>query len=104
MTSSPLIRMRPDVGSISRLIIRSVVVFPQPEGPMRTTIDPSSMSRLNDDTAGVAEPSNRFETFSRLMATEPIVLPFREQAWNHSCGFGHTVPTLSPTGSAQLAP
>lgn len=87
MTSSPLIRMRPDVGSISRLIIRSVVVFPQPDGPIRTTIDPSSMSRLNDDTAGVAEPSNRFETFSRLMATEPIVLPFEEQPTNH-CGSG----------------
>ena len=32
--------MRPPVGSISRLIIRSVVVLPQPDGPTSTQISP----------------------------------------------------------------
>ena len=76
MTSSPLISIRPDVGSIKRLIIRRVVVLPQPDGPISATIDPSSMSRFNDDTAGVAAPSNCLETLSSLIAMEPIVLPF----------------------------
>ena len=33
--------MRPDVGSMSRLIIRSVVDLPHPDGPMSTAISPS---------------------------------------------------------------
>jgi hypothetical protein len=68
--------MRPAVGSIKRLIIRRVVVLPQPDGPISTTIDPSSMSRSRDVTAGVAAPSNCLETFLSLMAMAPIVLPF----------------------------
>ena len=38
--SSPPMVIVPAVGSMSRLIIRSVVVFPQPDGPISTTIDP----------------------------------------------------------------
>ena len=34
--------MRPLVGSISRLIIRSVVVLPEPELPTRATTSPSA--------------------------------------------------------------
>ena len=33
VTSSPSSRMRPEVGSSSPAIIRSVVVLPQPDGP-----------------------------------------------------------------------
>ena len=39
--STPSNRMRPDVGSISRLTILSDVVLPQPEGPTRTQILPA---------------------------------------------------------------
>ena len=45
--------MRPDVGSMSRLIIRSVVDLPQPDGPMSTAISPSGTSKLRSPTAGV---------------------------------------------------
>ncbi len=43
----------PDVGSIIRLIIRSEVVLPQPEGPTSTVIFPEAASRLSSSTATV---------------------------------------------------
>ncbi len=43
---------RPELGSISRLIIFSVVVFPQPEGPQNITIDPAGISMFSPSTAG----------------------------------------------------
>ena len=43
--------MRPDVGSIIRLIIFMVVVLPQPDGPTKTTHSPAGMTRLNSETA-----------------------------------------------------
>ena len=55
-TFSPSIRMRPEVGSMSRLIIRSVVVLPQPDGPTRTESSPSPISRLSSPTATLPEP------------------------------------------------
>jgi hypothetical protein len=39
-----------------RLIIFSVVVFPQPDGPTRMTISPSAMDRSRASTAGAACP------------------------------------------------
>ncbi len=44
-------KMRPLVGSISRLIMRRVVVLPQPEGPTSTQISPSGTSRVRWSTA-----------------------------------------------------
>ena len=41
VTSLPSRKMRPDVGSMSRLTILSVVVLPQPDGPTSTQISPS---------------------------------------------------------------
>ena len=61
-------RCAPPVGSSSRLIIRSVVVLPQPDGPTRAISSPSGMSRLRSVTAGrpdaealldVVEPDRR---------------------------------------------
>ena len=52
VTSSPSTKMRPLVGSISRLIIRSVVVLPQPEGPIRAAVIPSGISMVTASTAG----------------------------------------------------
>ncbi len=37
---------------MSRLIIRIVVVLPQPEGPTNTTISPAGISMLTASTAG----------------------------------------------------
>ena len=51
-TSTPPTSMRPPVGSSSRLIIRSVVVLPQPDGPTRATSSPSGTSRERSPTAG----------------------------------------------------
>jgi hypothetical protein len=48
--------MRPEVGSLSRLIIRIVVVLPQPDGPTKTTISPAGISSETSSTAGVFEP------------------------------------------------
>src|SRR4029078_4065266 len=42
--STPSMRIRPDVGSISRLTILSDVVLPQPDGPTRTQILPAGRS------------------------------------------------------------
>ena len=56
VTSSPCSRIVPDVGSTILLIIFSVVVFPQPDGPTRITISPSAMLRSSASTAGSAWP------------------------------------------------
>ena len=46
----------PAVGSMSRLIMRSVVVLPQPEGPTRTQSSPSGTVRLSSLTATESAP------------------------------------------------
>ena len=51
MVSSPLISTLPEVGVIRRLIIFSVVVLPQPDGPRNTQISPSLTVRLTESTA-----------------------------------------------------
>jgi len=51
--SVPSSRMRPDVGSIIRLIMRNVVVLPHPEGPTSTVMLPSGTSSDRSSTAVV---------------------------------------------------
>ncbi len=51
--SSSSIVMRPEVGSIIRLTIRSEVVLPHPEGPTSTVIMPVGASRSSPPTATV---------------------------------------------------
>jgi hypothetical protein len=51
MMSRPSISIVPLVGSMSRLIIRSVVVLPQPLGPMSTQTSPEGTSKLTRSTA-----------------------------------------------------
>ncbi|MCP1716310.1 hypothetical protein J2T58_002186 [Methanocalculus alkaliphilus] len=46
--------MDPSSGSINRLIIRSVVVFPDPEPPIRMSSSPPCTSRLTSSTATVS--------------------------------------------------
>src|SRR5512132_3817521 len=63
--------MRPLVGSMSRLTIFKVVVFPQPDGPTRTEISPSGTSRVRSVTAWVPS-GKRLETESRrIMGRTP---------------------------------
>src|SRR5438093_12926538 len=62
--SRPYTRFRPLSGLMSRLYMRNVVVFPQPEGQMRTQVSPSLISRVRSRTA--LEPlANCLLTFSR---------------------------------------
>src|SRR5262249_30083247 len=56
-TSSPPMKISPSVMSSSPAIIRNVVVFPQPDGPTRTTNSLSEMSRSMPRTAGSASYS-----------------------------------------------
>ena len=49
-------RMVPDVGSISRLIIRIVVVLPHPDGPTKMTILPAGIVIVTSSTAGFLLP------------------------------------------------
>jgi hypothetical protein len=65
MMSSPATVIRPDVGSTSRLIIFSVVVLPQPDGPTSTTISPSATSSERLETAAVGSPEKTLVTASR---------------------------------------
>src|SRR6267154_1380442 len=51
VTSSPPRRMRPEVGSSSPAIIRSVVVLPHPDGPSRQKKSPSRMVKVESRTA-----------------------------------------------------
>src|SRR5690606_14646931 len=53
VTSSPSSRIRPEVGSTSRLIIRSVVDLPQPDGPTSASTSCSRTARLSPATATV---------------------------------------------------
>jgi len=48
---TPPIRISPDVGRSSPAIMRSRVVFPQPEGPSKTKNSPSRIDKLTPSTA-----------------------------------------------------
>src|ERR1700689_2540543 len=72
--SLPFTRIRPALGSISRLIIRRVVVLPHPEGPTSTQSSPASMSRLNSLTAASDDPQC-LETPSRVIPHTTLPTP-----------------------------
>ncbi len=48
--------MSPPVGSIMRLIIRMIVVLPQPEGPTSTQMQPAGTVSDSSCTAGLSWP------------------------------------------------
>ncbi len=64
-------RIDPDVGSMIRLIIFMVVVFPHPEGPTNMTSSPGRMSMVKSSTAGALCPGYTFETSRRLSEAPP---------------------------------
>src|SRR5437764_1458084 len=67
VTSWPSRKIRPVVGSISRLTIRIVVVLPHPDGPTSTDTSPRATSRSRECTATVPSayvlptPSSRLD-------------------------------------------
>src|SRR3954452_21236491 len=71
VTSSPPSRMRPEVGSTSRLIMRIVVVLPHPDGPTSTAIAPAGTSNESSSTAMVPS-SYRLETRSSRIIGSPV--------------------------------
>ena len=62
----------PEVGSISRLIIFSEVVLPQPEGPTNITISPAGMTRLSPSTAAACWPAYCLVTLSSRISA-PLI-------------------------------
>ena len=73
--SSPLSIILPSLGNSKPAIIRSVVVFPHPEGPKMVMNSPGLTSKLKSSTTVV--PSKIFLTCDRLMMAEfcSITLP-----------------------------
>src|SRR5689334_5131065 len=66
-------KIRPLVGSISRLIIFIVVVLPQPDGPTNITISPAGISMVMLSTAGCDCASYSFVTPSSRILAPPVV-------------------------------
>ena len=64
----------PSVGSTIRLIIRSVVVLPQPDDPTRTVISPVGISIDRRSTA-IVPSGNRFVTLSKRITTRSTPFP-----------------------------
>src|ERR1700738_1164448 len=71
--------MSPEVGSSSPALIRSSVVFPEPEGPRRTRNSPSRLSTLTSTTAPTLPRLKTFDSF-RVSTTAIPSLPLVEDA------------------------
>src|SRR5262249_39656894 len=67
----PPMGSRPRAGCASPATQRGVVVFPQPDGPSRTTISPAGTTKLTPSTAGRPAP-NAF-TRSRTSSVAAIL-------------------------------
>src|SRR5580693_7046885 len=73
VTSSPASRMRPEDGSSSPAIMRSVVVLPQPDGPSRQKNSPSSTMKVESCTA-TKPPKDLCRFSTRIAATAPALV------------------------------
>src|SRR5215213_8374092 len=73
VTSSSPMRMRPLVGSMSRLIIFMVVVLPHPEGPTSMTISPAGISMVMLSTAACDCAAYFLVTPSSRILAPPVV-------------------------------
>src|SRR6266446_3452885 len=69
MMSRPPTLTIPASASIMRLMMRMVVVFPHPDGPMSAQTSPSGILKVSRSTAGRAVPGNCF-TRSTMSITE----------------------------------
>src|SRR5260221_7921430 len=84
VTSSLPSRMRPDVGSSSPAIIRSVVVLPQPEGPSRQKKSPSGTENVESRTA--ANAPNDLCRFSTRISAMTSLRKFRHDHEHYGAG------------------
>src|SRR5436190_19205218 len=87
MTSLPSTRIVPEDGSIRRLIILMVVVFPHPDGPTRTTVSPVATSRERSVTAGRRLPANCLDTLRSEIIGSP---------------FAGTMATIEPSSAQRV--
>src|SRR5215218_6726483 len=80
LTTEPPMTTSPDVASSSPAVMRSTVVFPEPDGPTTTMNSPSSISRSRSSTATVP-PGNTFLSswYSILATSLPPARPVRDQ-------------------------
>src|SRR5918999_6119317 len=74
-TLRPATKMEPSDGSMRRLIIFIVVVFPQPEGPTSTTVSPRAMSIERPLTAASPDESKRFDTSTKEIISSAMESP-----------------------------
>src|ERR1700712_1212085 len=84
------IQMRPDVGEIIRLIMRSEVVLPQPDGPTKTVICPDGAVRDRSSTAGLLSAYTLDNDSKRII--RPSVLLY----WRRAISLGRPRPGLWP--------
>src|SRR6516162_1062333 len=114
LTSRLSTRMRPLVGTSRRLIMRMIVVFPEPDGPMKTQSSPPPTSRLTSSTARTVRPrdANTLETCSRAIMRlvslfcggDGVVLrPDGSQRMAEAADGGVPVTSAGPRASACLA-
>src|SRR6516162_8328437 len=114
LTSRLSTRMRPLVGTSRRLIMRMIVVFPEPDGPMKTQSSPPPTSRLTSSTARTVRPrdANTLETCSRAIMRlvslfcggDGVVLrPDGSQRMAEAADGGVPVTRAGPRASACLA-
>ncbi len=95
VTSSPVTSTRPEVGSTSRLTIRRVVDFPQPDGPTSTISSCSRTSRSRLSTATVPSGYSLRTDSSRMTgsAWSATARPYPRPC-GRACAAG-SVPTVS---------
>src|SRR5690606_1146255 len=101
--SWPSRRMVPSVGSTIRLIMRRVVVLPQPEGPTRTVIERSGISSDSRSTATV--PSGyRFVTESIRIKTPNALRGGGTVARGHALGRRTSLDTATDSTPERAGP
>src|SRR5699024_3460649 len=87
-TSCPSSSIVPAVGSTMRLIMRSEVVLPHPDGPTRTVIVPSAARRLKSCTATVP-PGYRLVTCWNSIPMVVLSWSFAPRLWDmRPAGYG----------------
>ena len=72
--SRPAMRIWPSVGSSKPEIMRSVVVLPQPDGPMKEMYSPCAMWSVISSTARMSRPK-RLVTLIRSTAISLLIVP-----------------------------
>jgi hypothetical protein len=99
-TSVPSIRIRPPVGSMSRLIIRSVVVLPQPDGP-----DQDAELAVGHGEAQVRPrpPSRRRSAWSPVERDHPSKVTHRSIA-RYPVASGRATPPVTSADAARDQP